>query len=136
LQPGELRQWVAKTNPKWSVIFAAEIPSESAGQFERRPSAIAGMIHYLLSGTDLTLRGLIGPGRPVRRLLNREGRAPEIREIPATLCVIKMAGIADEVIRGRSLRRDALRVARWPILRAARGLDRFARRLDPDRMRL
>jgi hypothetical protein len=106
LTVGEFERWVAATNPAWSHCFPVDDPEEwrdpeycePLGQYQ--PSLVGQSLISVLRIADLSLRGLIGPGRVIRRRLVAASD-PEIIETRATQFATSAVKYVDQVARGR-----------------------------------
>jgi hypothetical protein len=76
-----------------------------------RPTRVGLAVIYVLSGTDLTLRGYIGPARYLRRWRSR-GEPQGAMETRPTLATMKLVKYVDQIACGkRSLRQAGTDVA-------------------------
>jgi hypothetical protein len=147
--------WVSKESPAWSMIYP--IPSgldstkvsELSEQFEggpdvsnktnigdvpaiiekRAPSRAARAAKYLLSAIDLSLRGLVGPGRHIRARLRPWSSSLEPIETRPTLGAIAAICNADRLLASEGLHRASLIVLSKVCLRLSRSFDRAANRV-------
>src|SRR5262249_9056570 len=112
------------------------VPPPAPGPIPFRPSRAGRALTYLLSGIDLTLRGIVGPGRRLRRSLAREdvslhGGRFETRPTQFLIRVVRYFDrSAQRALRGvKKLPTTIMRGANLRLVRAS-NLDQLLRRFD------
>ena len=153
LDPTMFACWVAKANPAWSAIYPTPFGidrvkvSELAAQFEkgldcsnqpnpivseeRAPSRAARIATYLLSAADLTLRGIVGPGRYIRGGVVPHGSKLEAIESRPTLAAMAAICSADRLLATEGLLRGSLIALSKVCMRLSRSFQRAANRVQP-----